>query len=46
MERTGPATMAWAQSGGSFRALADGAEHIEDEEKGAWVTGSSVLGDL
>ena len=46
MERTGSASMAWAQSGVSFLALADGAEHIDDEEKGAWVTGSSVLGDL
>lgn len=46
MQRTSPATMAWAQSGGSFHALADGAEDIDDEEMGAWVTGSSVLGDL
>lgn len=35
MERTGPATVAWAQSGGSFYALADGAEHAHNEDKGA-----------
>lgn len=38
MERTDPATMAWDQSGGILRALADGAENVHGEEKGAWVT--------
>lgn len=38
MERPGHTTMGWAQSGGSFHALADGPEHIHNEEKRTWVT--------
>jgi len=40
-ERTGPATMAWAQLEGSFCVLPDGAEYIDDKRE--WSMGNWTL---